>query len=300
MTASPHSVLSRATAADIRLDPFPHLLIENALDPELFDTLSREFPPVEVVTRGTELKNGKTGINCIDIVDNEAMSAAWREFCAYHSSREFFSDVTALFGDTIRTLYPFLEEDLGRPLDALEPKRRIMSERKAGHRQDDIVLDCQIMLDETSDPRICRGPHVDAVEELYAALLYFRHPDDDSDGGELCVVRARDPQRTYPAPDAIRVRHHPAEIDEADVEIVAKVPYRANTLIMFINSPASLHTVTVRSATPLMRRHVNIIGETYALKRGGLFRVLQPGDPVEPPKPPTLTERLLRKLGVGR
>jgi hypothetical protein len=290
------SILARAHKADIRRDPFPHIVIPDALDAELYDRLAREFPATAAVTKGMDLSNAKTGINAVEIVDNPAMSATWQDFAAHHSSPAFFKEVVALFGEEINRLYPFLEADFGLPLDRLRPARRIIEQRKHAHRQDDVVLDCQIMLDDTREERICRGPHVDAVEEIYAGLIYFRHPDDESKGGELCVVRAKNPMEIFPAPDAIRIRHHPAEVDDEDVEIVARVPYAANTAILFINAPNALHKVTMRSATPVPRRHVNIIAESYSLKRGGLFRVLQPGEPVDPPPPPSLVRRALGRV----
>ena len=38
------SILSNASKADLRLDPYPHLIIENALDPEVFAELAASFP----------------------------------------------------------------------------------------------------------------------------------------------------------------------------------------------------------------------------------------------------------------
>jgi hypothetical protein len=294
--AERQSILSKVSTADIRREPFAHLLIENALDAELFETLSREFPSVETVTGNATLKNGKAGINALDVIDNPGMSAAWRAFCAYHASQAFFDEVVSLFGKEINTLYPTLEKDFGKPLEKLSAKPRIVAERKGAHRQDDFVLDCQIMLDDTSDLRICRGPHVDAVEEIFAGLLYFRHPEDQSNGGELCVLRAKNPAELFPNEGSIRIDQRPAEINEAKTEIVTKIPYAENTAVFFINSPKSLHKVTMRTASPVPRRHVNIIGESYSLKQRGLFQILKPGAPIQSPTPPSLIRRAMNKL----
>ena len=40
-------------------------------------------------------------------------------------------------------------------------------------------------------PSAVRGPHYDRLSELFAGLLYFRHPDDTSSGGDL---QARQPR----------------------------------------------------------------------------------------------------------
>ena len=38
------SILQRATRADIRLDPYPHVLIHDALPPAVFQALAESFP----------------------------------------------------------------------------------------------------------------------------------------------------------------------------------------------------------------------------------------------------------------
>ena len=228
------SILSKATKDRIKLDPFPYVTIENALDDDLFRRLAETFPSVDVITGGDELHNAKAGLNALDLLENPAVAPVWREFAAHHSSHAFYEEVIALFGDIIDDHYPAISAENG-PLAQIPVKRRIIAERKQGHRKDDVVLDCQIMADDTSDARVCRGPHVDAPHEIYAGLIYFRHPDDSSEGGELCVVKAKDSGSVYPAEDAIRVRHKPAELEDDDVEIVAKIPYKANTAIFFMS-----------------------------------------------------------------
>jgi len=53
------------------------------------------------------------------------------------------------------------------------------------------------------------------------------------------------------------------------VERVKQVPYSANTLIMWINVPHSLHGVTPRSVTDIPRRYVNFVSESYTLQGNG-------------------------------
>ena len=290
------SILSKANAADIRSDPFPHVIVKDALDWDVYNELERDFPNTNDIIPNGKLCNAKASINAVNIINNPAISPAWQNFAEYHSSPKFYGEVVDLFGNYIRKIYPFLESDFGKPLETLETKRRNMGERKGAHRSDDVVLDCQIMVDDTRDARVCRGPHVDAAEELYAALFYFRHPNDTSEGGELCVLQANNPTQLFPASNAIRIKHRPAELDDCETEIVTKVPYAANTAVIFINSAKSLHKVTMRSATPVRRRHINVIGESYSLKQGGLFSILKPDNPVMPPNHPSIGSRLYNKV----
>ena len=73
----------------------------------------------------------------------------------------------------------------------------------------------------------------------------------DGDGGDLEVQRLIKPPEFYGK----------LEIRDECVETVATVPYRPNQLIMFINGPVSIHSVTPRPATEECRRLVNITGE---------------------------------------
>ena len=50
--------------------------------------------------------------------------------------------------------------------------------------------DCQVGINTPvtrNGPTAVRGPHYDRLTELFAGLLYFRHPDDRSSGGDLQV-----------------------------------------------------------------------------------------------------------------
>ena len=93
-------------------------------------------------------------------------------------------------------------------------------------------------------------------------LLYFRRSDDHSTGGDLEIWRWKEGRE-------------PAflgkQASEADAELVSTIPYRANTLVAFVNSERALHAVSIRQPTPHSRRLVNIIGEVYRPLPNGLF-----------------------------
>jgi hypothetical protein len=289
------SVLAKARRADVVAEPFPHLVIRDALPAPFYDRLAAEYPSPALLADGRDYRNLKQGWNADKVAASAEVSPLWKAFVAYHHSQAFYREVVELFGDAIRARYPQIEKRRGKPIAELQVRQRHIKDRRAVHAADDFVTDCQILFDDTSDPRICRGPHVDAAVELYAGLLYFRHPDDRSGGGSLCICRAREPRAVVPAPDLFRAKHSPAEIDDADVEIVREIPYEANTLLMFLNSPASLHKVTPRSASPIVRRHVNIIGEIYSLPEGGLFRIEKPETGASASSP-SLYGRVLGKI----
>ena len=44
MTAM-RSILAKATPADVVAEPFPHLVLHDALDEDVYEELARQFPP---------------------------------------------------------------------------------------------------------------------------------------------------------------------------------------------------------------------------------------------------------------
>lgn len=279
--------LAGVSRADIRYDPYPHVVIENALPPDLFSELQATFPDDSFLGQVEDRKNKKIALNASEVIEANGIAPIWSEFVKYCSSNQFFQSVVALFGDELMRQYPFLAKELAGDLANVPTETRVLSDRKGKHRQDPIVLDCQITSDDTTEARVCRGPHVDAPTELYAGLIYFRSPEDESTGGDLHVLKSNDPKMRFPFRNTLRVDRSPAEIDGSDMEIVSTVPYVANTAVFFVNGPRAIHGVSERSATPIGRRHVNIIGETYSLRRGGLFTIQQANGEARGAKPST-------------
>ncbi|WP_439135800.1 hypothetical protein, partial [Pseudomaricurvus sp.] len=56
---------------------------------------------------------------------------------------------------------------------------------------------------------------------------------------------------------SIRVDRSPMEISSEQIAHVDTGYYQPNTLVLFINSPKSIHAVSQRSATDVPRRHIN-------------------------------------------
>ena len=193
------------------------------------------------------------------LASGSLVSDAWREFVQYHTSRRFFQEVIGLLGPEINTTYPLLERTIGKTLGDCATGIRFDPERDHG----EISLDCQIGINTpVTTKSSVRRVHTDAVEELYAMLLYFRREDDDFTGGDLEIYRWK---------ESARRRFVGAGVEEKDAELVTTIKYEANTLIVFINSEISLHAVSDRGVTARSRRLVNIIGEVYRSVPHGLF-----------------------------
>ena len=109
-----------------------------------------------------------------------------------------------------------------------------------------------------------RRAHRKQCFKLFVGLLYFRRSDDTSSGGDLDLYRIKN-RRYY--------HDRKLNVPERFIEPAVQVPYRANTLVMFLNTERSLHGVTPRSVTDVPRRFVNFLGECYQMPAAGLFPI---------------------------
>ena len=282
------SILGKANRADIRTEPFPHIVVPDALPQGLFDELMESYPTTETVSANRISRNRIVKSNTLlklgarEVADTPEITDTWRAFFDYHMSRAFFLDVVDFWQDFIAEAYPNIEADLGKPLgDLTTGIRHHGSRENPANRAEDIQLDCQFGVNSAVDsPSSVRGTHLDSRYKLYAGLLYFRDPEDDSTGGEFELWRYRDPNFRYhrgTAVDRRSVENMPVNrltrIDSHHLERVGSVPYAANVLVMWLNAPYAVHGVSPRQSTAWTRRYVNFLGEVYIGRHKGFFEI---------------------------
>lgn len=141
-------------------DPFPHVVIENALPEDYYRRLIEEIPSPEQIVLGRPVGKNQR----IDLPTELAMvglSPIWRKFCALHVSNDFYLKACKVFG-----IQPV-------------PAR----------------LRCQPGINTPTDQlsRV-RGPHLDNPCELYAGLFYTPL---DEDGGNLEIYRWKGERRFH-------------------------------------------------------------------------------------------------------
>jgi hypothetical protein len=87
------SVLARATRRDVVREPFPYLVLRDALEPSLFARLEREYPEppvVPAVRHGLRYLRSAAGV-----IHDPGVSPVWQAFFAYHTSSAFWLQVIA-------------------------------------------------------------------------------------------------------------------------------------------------------------------------------------------------------------
>jgi hypothetical protein len=244
------SILHKAMPGNIHTDPFPYVLVREALNTAYYDQLSAAFPPLERVARGKPIQNNTayllSGQECLE---SDEFALIWRDFMAYHLSSAFFREALKLLANHFRMIHPTIDRIVGKPLE-----EATVGMRRPGATAD-ILLDCQFGLNSpvTEESRV-RGVHIDNHRKLFNALLYMRLPEDRSFGGDLALFNACKPLQWGFGGDSYAVQ------DDAVGER-GHIPYSANVLVLFVNSPKSFHAVTPRSVTPHVRRYINLLAE---------------------------------------
>ena len=280
------SVLRKGRAEDVVTDPFPHLVIADALPDAVCDALIAQYPPLTALSvDGTE-NNSRWSVTSWDAQRNPQVAPIWQDLVAYHASRDFFDDLVDVFGAHVARLYPRQFPDVAT-----------LRAQRVGLRERDTFETCDVLLDAqisgntpVSDASSVKTIHIDSEHKLFTGLLYLRRPDDDSVGGDLDIVRfRRDLTRAEQ-----RRRYDGMFVDDTLTEHVATVPYQRNMLLLFVNGLGALHGVTVRQPTPHLRLFLNLVCET----RHKLFDVPQHWQTRAAKLPRLLKKRLRRVAGL--
>jgi len=229
-------VTQTITKDDLLQDPCPYFCIHDALPQTLYDQLIAEYPEAHM------MQDGKTHFQARRYRQHEfvpgTVTPLWQEFVAYHNSVSFKNRVLDLFEPALEKYYPEFAQDL---------RDAGVSERHDG-RAGTVQMEVQFVLNGQQDTTV-RTTHLDNSRELFAGLLYMRKPEDQSTGGDIQVFR-----KLVPAPEYTGIR----EVNPDHVAPSGTVPYRANTMILFLNTHDTIHGVTPRIGATCVRRYINI------------------------------------------
>jgi len=229
-------ITQNITQGDLILDPCPYFAVEPALPWPLYDQLSAEYPQDHM------MQDGKTHFQARRYRQHEFVSGTitplWQDFVAYHNSRQFKDRVLDLFAPAIQKYYPTLSEHLVQA--PVSPRHDSVGGT--------VQMEVQFVLNGQQDTTV-RTTHLDNSRELFAGLLYMRKPEDTSVGGDIQVFR-----KLVPAPEYTGIR----EVNPDHVTAAGTVPYRANTMILFLNTSDTIHGVTPRIGANCLRRYINI------------------------------------------
>jgi hypothetical protein len=269
-SAARDGLMGRVDASLVRPDPFPYIVVRNALDDDRYQALATGLPGLDRLREEHRAANNRR----VDLVSSSGRAElgiddvpnVWGRFLREHASDEFVAEVISLFAAHIprcaprlyqeilapawkRSLYEPREPDGGRRFARLGPLTRLGRTQWLNDFSRPHCLDVQgratlALNTPVRQVTSVRGPHVDSPHKAYVGLYYLRHPDDRSTGGALELFRWK--------PGRVR-KPWASKIAADDVEIVETVPYEANTFALFLNTSDSIHGVSVRSETDVPR-----------------------------------------------
>lgn len=229
-------VLQSVTQDDLILDPCPYFHIKDALPWSIYDQLADQYPE-QHMTKDAKQHFQARRYRQHELVE-ETITPLWREFIDYHTSQTYKDRVLDLFAPALEKYYKN---------HAPEFRRAPVSPRHSGTKGT-VQMELQFVMNGLQEDTV-RTVHLDNSRELFAGLLYMRKPEDVSTGGDIQVYRKLVDSPNY---------HGVREVDTAQVEVAGTVPYRANTMILFLNTHDTLHGVTPRQGANAFRRYINI------------------------------------------
>lgn len=243
---APH-MLEGVRPEEVVIEPYVHFSRKNAVPADVYRQLEADFPRLESILNGRAEPGSNVAVRLTvkQVLGDRRISPLWREFFEYHTSGDYWRDVTRLFGDHLRREFPNLEAKIGRRFEDW----RVMPRGFSG--EADIRLDCQFVMNTpVRQVTSVKTPHVDLCDKIFSALFYFRDPMDNVSGGDFDIYRWRREPRF--------IKHRSMD---RDVELVKTLTYSANSYACFVNSAKAIHGVSPRGITEIPRRYINFIAE---------------------------------------
>lgn len=277
------SILNNFKKENLKLEPFPHLIIENALNSQIYDYLDENYPDdftiLEIIGKDSYGQNCRYDLPTKDLIDSPKIDPIWKIFSFYHSTKNYISDLRSKFG---KKLFDNMDHFEYKKLKFDNLKVGIRFKDSNGQKKDnkripfDIETECQIGINTPCNvDSYVKGPHIDHFDEVYAGLFYLKRKNDLGKGGNLEIYKTKDniPSKDFTKKikllpdektkinglDYVRKR----EFDTNLIEKVGEVTYGKNKFICFLNKINAIHGVSIRQSNQLSRRLVNIIGESF-------------------------------------
>lgn len=261
-------LLLNVSRSDVVQAPFPHVISDAILPPDLFARLKADYPDASVFS-GQQEAHGKAGSrtgNGFDIYRGEqsyatlmARSDAWREFDAFINSQAFVDQFLDLFGPDLEHLgcsANIAQSTYDRSYE--EPREMLTEKATLKDRVDgalhkltrSMIVDRKVELFSRLDIQRAMGgyakrPHCDRPNRLCSLIVYFTDADAVGlEGGELLIYKHRQDKPIS------RYERHP---HDEDVEVVAKLKAKSNLGVFFPCSNNSYHGVTAVTSSGIPR-----------------------------------------------
>ena len=242
-------------------EPFPHLIIEDALPKNFYKVLSDNFPKpphkLELYDNTICYTSDK------NIYDNKNTHEYWTQILKYLASPEYSSKLLEIFKEQLIKRYPkkFKINELTNKLSIKDNEEKIDSKLTG-------ISSTMFYspVEKTSIPKKVNGKkleiHCDSATKLFTSILYFRDMNDKSLGGEL-LLHAWKFRLPFEIKKIILTRgiHFINSIIRNFQFLFIKkkksLKYKANCLVIFFGNEDALHSVDVREKGSPVRRSIH-------------------------------------------
>ena len=246
-------------------DPFPHIIIEDCLDDNVYNLLQKNFPENDSFSPLLKEENQAYWIYGKDLLK---LSSIWSNFIDDHVCQDFFDQATDLIRPFMTDLDPDYVSNLGGKLaDCTFSLAESGREHNPNNKKTNIVISVAVGINTPCETRsILEPPHADFPQKLFNSLLYMRSDDDDDDTicGDLVLYKTNDSF-------LFNGKKGRNEVDMKYLTAVKKIKYQKKIIIKYPNKVNAVHGVTARGPTSHTRRYININMESYVLKRKAFF-----------------------------
>ena len=230
----------------VQTDPYPHIIIEEALPWNLYEELENTFPEEQVLHTIPFNSDICYRMKADQLLARAFHSEVWKKFTEYHTSADWFKEVYELFKPWFSEFSKITESLLN-----LDENIGVK-----GWASKDIETDCQIVMHKPIAEKTTRTPHIDNPREMFAGLLYMPHKDDISTGGEFQLHTVKNDIKKVNKAGGREI--YPEDLGPVHTTI----PYKRNTFVIFCNTnPNTVHGVSKRVNPTMYRRSVNIIAQ---------------------------------------
>ncbi len=189
-------------AATLELDPFPHLVVAPLLPVDIYDRILDSIPP-PVFFRGGRDEHWAVPSGVAPLYSRQVWAFVANTLVGDILYRALNARFAPVVHDYVRTFCPALPD--AAPVALYPSDGRIMLRR----------------------PGYDLEPHRDPKWGFVTALVYLAHPGDSEEFGTQ-LYRVRD--------DGEASSGSVHYLDRSQCELVRTVPYRANSMLVFLNS----------------------------------------------------------------
>jgi hypothetical protein len=270
------------SASQVSADPFPHVISEAILPPDLFARLKADYPSTEWFDEQLKLTGtggSRTGAG-FDIYRGDAAydrlvasSPAWAEFDAWINSQAFVDCFTETFGahmDAAGCMVDVAASKYDR--NYIEPREVLTEHATLGDKVSGVVnkvmrpirgkraVNLFTRLDiQKAIGGYAKTPHTDRPNRLCSLIVYFTDSDAVGSKAASCSSTVTRTRR-----DPASMERHPRP---ENVEVFATLTPKANLGVFFPCSNNSYHGVTAVTSKGIPRDflYINISGVSGTL-----------------------------------